>query len=101
MAPNIREVVDVYKQENFIVGIISNSYVLVTNYAKQQLKADFCMAHKLEYIEGRATGEVQLPSYFFASADPVCAHGYCKTHALQSACKKKQCSPVELNRGWR
>ena len=93
MVQDIREVVDAYKQEEFIVGIISNSYLLVTNYVKQQLKADFSMAHKLEYIEGRATGEVQLPSYFFASADPLCAHGYCKTHAMQAACKKYNVTP--------
>jgi glucosyl-3-phosphoglycerate synthase len=88
MVQDIREVVDAYKQEGFIVGIISNSYLLITNYVKQQLKADFSIAHKLEYVEGRATGEVQLPSYFFASADPLCTHGYCKTHAMQAACKK-------------
>ncbi len=93
MVSDIREVVDAYKQQEFIVGIISNSYLLVTNYIKQQLKADFSMAHKLEYIEGRATGEVHMPSYFFAASDPLCQHGYCKTHALQSACRKYNVAP--------
>lgn len=93
MVQDIKEVVDAYKQEGFVVGIISNSYLLVTNYVKQQLKADFSMAHKLEYVEGRATGEVQLPSYFFASSDPLCEHGYCKTHAMQAACKKYNVAP--------
>lgn len=94
MVPDIREVVEAYRQQGCITGIISNSYLLVTNYIKQQIGADFSMAHKLEYAEGRATGEVQLPSFFFAPADPLCHHGYCKTHALQDACRKYQVDPA-------
>jgi glucosyl-3-phosphoglycerate synthase len=85
MIPDIHEVIDTYKKNDFLIGIISNSYQLITNYVKQQLNADFTKSHKLEYFNGIANGEVNMPSYFFAPADPVCSHGYCKTHAMHAA----------------
>ena len=42
----------------------------------------------MEFFEGKASGEVNLPSYFFASPDSYCGHAYCKTNALQYACEK-------------
>ena len=88
MAENIKEVVKCYKQKGYLVGIISHSYTLVTNYIKQQIDADFSVAHQLEFFEGRATGEVNLPSYFFGSPESICGHSFCKTNALQHVCEK-------------
>jgi HAD superfamily phosphoserine phosphatase-like hydrolase len=83
MAENIREMVKVYKEKGYLVGIISHSYTLITNYVKQQIGADFSVAHQLEFFEGKATGEVNLPSYFFGSPESFCGHSFCKTNALQ------------------
>ncbi|HKO81919.1 MAG TPA: HAD hydrolase family protein, partial [Chitinophagaceae bacterium] len=88
MAENIKEVVIAYKQKGYLVGILSHSYTLVTNYIKQQIGADFSVAHQLEFFEGKATGEVNLPSYFFGSPESVCGHSFCKTNALQHVCEK-------------
>ncbi len=88
MADNIREVVQAYKEKGYIVGIISHSYTLITNYVKQQIGADFSIAHQLEFFEGKATGEVSLPSYFFGSPDSICGHSFCKTNALQHICEQ-------------
>ena len=88
MADNIKEVIQSYKQKGYLVGIISNSYTLITNYVKQQIGADFSVAHQLEFFEGKATGEVNLPSYFFGSAESICGHSFCKTNALQHVCEK-------------
>jgi glucosyl-3-phosphoglycerate synthase len=88
LADNIKEVIHQYKEKGYLVGIISHSYTLVTNYIKQQIGADFSMAHQLEFFEGKATGEVSLPSYFFGSPESVCGHSFCKTNALQHACEK-------------
>lgn len=85
---NINKVVEVYKQKGYVVGIISHSYTLITNYIKQQIGADFSLAHQLEFVEGKATGEVNLPSYFFGSPDSACGHSFCKTNALQYVCDK-------------
>ncbi|HEY6506007.1 MAG TPA: HAD-IB family phosphatase [Chitinophagaceae bacterium] len=88
MAGNIKEVVQAYKEKGYLVGIISHSYTLITNYVKQQIGADFSVAHQLEFFEGKATGEVSLPSYFFGSPESVCGHSFCKTNALQHICEK-------------
>jgi glucosyl-3-phosphoglycerate synthase len=83
-----KEVISQLKSKGYIIGIISNSYSLVTNYVKQRIDADFSLAYQLEMIEGRASGEVNLPSYFFGSPKAVCGHAFCKTNALQHACEQ-------------
>ncbi|WP_276500445.1 glycosyltransferase [Terrimonas pollutisoli] len=88
MADNIKEVVGAYKEKGYLVGILSHSYTLITNYIKQQIGADFSVAHQLEFFEGKATGEVNLPSYFFGSPESICGHAFCKTNALQHLCEK-------------
>ena len=88
MAENIKEVIKAYKEKGYLVGIISHSYTLITNYVKQQIGADFSVAHQMEFFEGKATGEVNLPSYFFGSPESVCGHSFCKTNALQYLCEK-------------
>lgn len=85
---NIKEVIVTYKKEGYIVGIVSHSYTLITNYIRQQIDADFSLAHQLEFFEGKATGEVNLPSYYFGSPESVCGHAFCKTNALQHVCQK-------------
>ncbi len=76
------------KSKGYIIGIISNSYSLITNYIKQKIDADFSLAFHLEMIEGRASGEVNMPSYFFGSPQAFCGHAFCKTNALQYACEQ-------------
>ena len=62
--------------------------MLITNYLRQKIGADFSYANQLEFFDGMATGEVNLPSYFFGSPDSICGHAYCKTNVLQYACEK-------------
>jgi glucosyl-3-phosphoglycerate synthase len=88
LVDDIKEVVAELKKRNFIVGIISNSYQLVCTYVMQEIGADFVLANRLEFFEGKATGEVNMPSYFFTPPESTCNHGFCKTHALQFACEK-------------
>lgn len=88
MVHDIKDVVAGLKQRGYIVGIISNSYTLITNFVRQRIGADFSYANQLEFFEGKVTGEVGLPSYFFGSPDSICGHAYCKTNALVNACEK-------------
>lgn len=83
-----RMVIDELKKRGYVVGIISNSYALITNYVRQQVGASFSLANNLVFVEGRASGEVNIPSYFFGSPESICGHSYCKTNALQYACEK-------------
>ena len=88
MIKDIQAVVQALKEKEYIVGIISHSYLLIANYVRQNIGADFAYANQLDLYEGKATGEVNMPSYFFASPDSICGHAYCKTNALQYACDK-------------
>jgi len=88
MVNDIKQVITKLKQKKYIVGIISNSYSLITNYVMKNIEADFSFANQIEFFEGKSTGEVNMPSYFFASPDSICGHAYCKTNALQYACEK-------------
>lgn len=88
MVEDIKEVVASLKQKGYIVGIISNSYSLITNYVMRNIGADFTYANQMEFFEGRATGEVGMPFYFFGSPESICGHSYCKTNAMQYACEK-------------
>jgi len=103
MADNIIEVIQTFKQKGYLVGILSHSYTLIANYVKQQIGADFIVAHQLEFFDGKATGEVNLPSYFFGSPESICGHSFCKTNALQHVCEKynvpmKNCIAVGDNK---
>ncbi len=86
MVDDIKSVVAQLKVEGYRIGIISTSYQVVCSYVKQEIGADFVLANRLEFFEGRCTGEVGMPSYFFPSPDAICNHAMCKTHALQYAC---------------
>jgi HAD superfamily phosphoserine phosphatase-like hydrolase len=85
---DIKEVIKELKKRSYIVGIISNSYSLITNYIKQKIGADFSLAYNLEFMEGKTSGEINLPYYFFGSPESICGHSFCKTNALQYACEK-------------
>jgi phosphoserine phosphatase SerB len=85
---DIKKVIKELKEKKYLVGIISNSYSLITNYIKQKIGADFSLANNLEFFEGKTTGEVNLPYYFFGSPESICGHSFCKTNALQYACEK-------------
>lgn len=88
MVSDIKEVIATLKKKGYIVGIISNSYTLITNYVMKNIGADFAYANQLEFFEGKATGEVGMPFYFFGSPGSICGHSYCKTNAMQYACEK-------------
>lgn len=80
---DIEAVVAMLKQRGYLVGIVSNSYHLITEYVKNKIGADFSLSNQLEYFEGRATGEVRIPSYFYHNEESSCSHPICKTNALR------------------
>ena len=88
MVEDIKETVVSLKKKGYLVGIISSSYTIITNYVVKNIGADFSYAHQLEFFEGKCTGEVNIPSSFFGSPESICGHAYCKTNAMQYACEK-------------
>ena len=90
LAPDVKETVAELKNRGYLIGIISNSFTLITNFFAKRIGADFSYANQLEFFEGRCTGEVNIPSVFFATEESVCGHAYCKTNALLAACAHYQ-----------
>lgn len=88
MIDDIQSVVAMLKQRGYLVGIVSDSYHLITEYVKNKIGADFCLSNQLEYFEGKATGEVRIPSYFYHNEESSCTHPICKTNALRHLSKR-------------
>ncbi|KYP13562.1 HAD-IB family phosphatase [Flavihumibacter sp. CACIAM 22H1] len=88
MIEDIQAVVGLLKQRGYLVGIVSESYHLITEYVKNKIGADFCLSNQLEYFEGKATGEVRIPSYFYHTEESSCSHPICKTNALRHLSKR-------------
>lgn len=84
LVSDISEVAQVLKQRGYSCGIVTDSYDCVAAIVKDKIGFDFVMANNLEIIDGRATGEVQTPDYFFSPpVSAICNHGICKSNALQ------------------
>jgi glucosyl-3-phosphoglycerate synthase len=81
-------VIEVLQNDGVKVGIISNSYQIVVDYVKNQVGADFAFANRLEFFEGKATGEVIIPAMFYNNLESKCGHTICKTNVLQQAARK-------------
>lgn len=86
------EVVAELKKQGILTGIISDSYQLVVEYVKNQIGADFALGNRLEFFEGKATGEVIIPSWFYNNLESKCSHSICKTNALQQIARKHSVS---------
>ena len=83
MVDDIVTVVNELKKRSFIIGIISDSYQLITDHFAKKLGADFSMGNELQYEGEILTGHVLIPSYFHYSEQSTCKHQVCKTNALR------------------
>lgn len=75
-------VVSELKKKGYIIGIISDSYDVVTNHLKNKLGLDFSVANELEFSKSIATGEVKVPSAFLRNERSRCNHDFCKSNVL-------------------
>lgn len=76
------------KRKGYIIGIISDSYDVVTNHLKNKLKMDFSVANELEFSKSIATGEVKVPSAFLRNDTSKCKHDFCKSNVLFQLAEK-------------
>jgi len=82
-----KEVITKLKKRGYVVGILSDSYTLVTEYVKEKIGADFSYANQLIFKNNICTGEVVIPSSWLNTTDGPCKHNYCKTNVLNSISK--------------
>ena len=83
LVEDAEQIIKELKKRGYVVGIISDSYDVVTNHIKTRIGADFSLANELEFSKGIATGEVKLPSFFFNHRNSLCKHSMCKSNAMQ------------------
>jgi len=95
----ITEAIKNIKQQGYVVGILTSDYQVIANYIKNRVEADFAIGNQLEHYEGKVTGEVQIPSCFYPTAESRCNHSVCNTNVLLYACNEykidfSQCTMV-------
>lgn len=83
-----KKIVKELKSRGYIIGIISDSYDVVTNHIKNKLRMDFSIANELEFSKSVATGEVKVPSYFLRTSSSRCQHEICKSNVLYQIAEK-------------
>jgi len=76
------------KRRGYIIGIISDSYDVVTNHLKNKLGMDFSVANELEFSNSIATGEVKVPSAFLRTLKSKCNHDFCKANVMHQLAEK-------------
>ena len=70
------------RNQGYITGIISDSYQFIVEFVRDKIGADFALGNQLEFYDGKATGEVTIPSLFYYHLNSQCGHALCKTNAL-------------------
>ena len=82
------DVISKLKQRGYKVGIISDSYRIVTEAIGEKLGVDFIYSNELQFDGNVCSGEVLIPSLFHFSDKSLCRHQICKTNAILHACEK-------------
>lgn len=78
-----QNIVKEFGDKGYVVGIISDSYDIVTNHLVNKYGLDFSIANELEFSNSVATGEVKVPSFFVKTRDSKCNHDFCKSNAMR------------------
>ena len=85
---DFQKIIDVFKQNGYICGIISDSYDCITNHLVNRFNLDFSIANELEFSCSVATGEVKVPSYFIKTRESNCNHDFCKSNAMREVASR-------------
>lgn len=81
-------IVDLFKKNGYVCGIISDSYHCITNHLINKYNLDFSIANELEFSNSAATGEVKIPSVFIKTRESKCNHDFCKSNAMREIARR-------------
>jgi len=81
LTKGVKDTVENLQKRGWILGIMSDSYTLATEFFCNKLKMDFHIANKLEEINGKLTGEVIMP-LGWSEIKCDCKRSVCKKHHL-------------------
>ena len=88
LVENIKEVVFELKQRGYVVGVVSEAYLFITELVSKKINADFYFANELSMHGDFITGELIINNYFLHSDLSTCQHHVCKSNALVHLAKK-------------
>ena len=88
LVEDIVDVIGVLKSRGYLIGIISDSYQLITQYIASKIGADFSLGNELQFEGDLVSGDVLIPSYFHYAKESTCKHQVCKTNALRYIAEK-------------
>ncbi len=90
---NCEHTIAILKDRGYKIGIISDSYTIAAGFVADRLHLDFVAANKLEILNGKITGNVEMPLGW----DRIGCHckiSVCKRYHLEKiACRF--CVPIE------
>jgi phosphoserine phosphatase len=90
---NCEDTIAILKDRGYKIGIISDSYTIAAGFVANRLHLDFVAANRLEMLNGKATGNVEMP-LGWDKIGCYCKISVCKRYHLEKiACHF--CVPIE------
>jgi phosphoserine phosphatase len=90
---NCERTIATLKDRGYKIGIISDSYTLAASFVADKLQLDFVAANKLEILNGRFTGNVEMP-LGWDRIGCYCKISVCKRYHLEKIAYHF-CVPIE------
>ncbi|HEV8386733.1 MAG TPA: HAD-IB family phosphatase [Nitrososphaera sp.] len=82
LTKNCEKAVAVFKEKNYKLGIISDSYTLAAEMVADRLGMDFVAANQLEIVDSKITGRVHMP-LGWEKIGCFCKISVCKRYHLE------------------
>jgi len=87
LTKNCEKAVAVFKEKNYKLGIISDSYTLAAEMVADRLGMDFVAANQLEIVDNKITGRVHMP-LGWEKIGCFCKISVCKRYHLEQQAQK-------------
>jgi phosphoserine phosphatase len=87
LTKNCEKAVAIFKEKNYKLGIISDSYTLAAEMIAARLDMDFVAANKLEIVDNKITGRVHMP-LGWEKIGCFCKISVCKRYHLEQQAQK-------------
>jgi len=84
LTKNSERTIAALKERDYRIGIISDSYTIAAGFVANRLNLDFVMANKLEILNGRITGKVDMP-LGWDKINCFCKISVCKRYHLEKS----------------
>ena len=81
------------KDRGYKIGIISDSYTIAAGFVADRLDLDFVMANKLQILDGKITGKIDMP-LGWDRIGCYCKISVCKRYHLEKSADQF-CVPIE------